>query len=177
MVAVIVDDPGIHSSQGEQDSRRYAKFARVPCVGPSDSQEAKDLVGVALAVSEQFDVPTMLRSTTRIAHAHSVVEVTPQQGDAPRVDKPSYKVNAAKYVMTPANARDRRPVMEERTRRLADFDTFPWNVIEPGDTALGIVANGVAYQYAREVFPRASYLKLGMSYPIPTKLVASFASR
>jgi len=178
MVAVIADDPGMHSSQGEQDSRRYAKFARVPCVEPTDSQEAKDLVGMALSISEQFDVPVMLRTTTRIAHAHSVVDVDVVQDRGPRDEKPSYKIDVAKYVMVPANARIRRPIMEERIQRLTEFaDTFAGNVIEPGDAELGVVANGVAYQYAREVFPQASFLKLGMTYPLPPKLLARFAAQ
>jgi indolepyruvate ferredoxin oxidoreductase alpha subunit len=178
MVAVIADDPGMHSSQGEQDSRRYAKFARVPCVEPTNSQEAKDLVAAAMSISEQFDVPVMLRTTTRIAHAHSVVELDVMQDREPRGEPPSYKIDMAKYVMVPANARTRRPIMEERIVRLTEFaNSFAGNVIEPGDVKLGIVANGVAYQYAREIFPRASFLKLGMTYPVPPRLVAQFAAQ
>jgi indolepyruvate ferredoxin oxidoreductase alpha subunit len=178
LVVVVADDPGMHSSQDEQDSRRYARLARLPCLEPADSQEARGLVGAALSISEQFDVPVMLRTTTRIAHAQSVVACDEGQDRTPRADTPPYRVDMAKYVMVPAHARRRRPVMEERVKRLAEFaDTWAANVIEPGDGELGIVANGVAYQYAREVFPRASFLKLAMSYPLPPRRVAQFAAQ
>jgi len=177
LVIVSADDPSMHSSQNEQDNRRYAKFARVPCLEPTDSQEAKDLVGVALDISEQFDTPVLLRITTRIAHSSTPVELRPE-----RMDKwegpPEYQVNVKKYVMVPGNARQRHPVIEERVRRLAEFaETFPYNTIEWGDTSLGIVTCGVAYQYAKEVFPQASILKLGMTYPLPHDLIADFAAR
>jgi indolepyruvate ferredoxin oxidoreductase alpha subunit len=178
LVLVVADDPGMHSSQDEQDSRRYARFARVPCLEPSDSQTARDLVQVALAVSEQFDVPVMLRTTTRIAHAHSVVTFDEAPRREPRTELPSYQIDIAKYALAPAHARIRRGVVEERMARLADFaDTFAGNVIEPGEAELGIVANGVAYQYAREILPRASFLRLGMTYPLPRRLVARFAAQ
>ena len=177
LVIVSADDPSMHSSQNEQDNRRYAKFARVPCLEPTDSQEAKDLVGVALEVSERFDTPVMLRITTRIAHSYTVVELGPGRTEA-REGPTEYRVDATKYVMVPANARKRHPVIEERIERLAQFaETFPYNRVEMGDRSLGIVTCGVAYQYAKEVFPQASILKLGMTYPLPQRMIADFASQ
>ncbi len=176
LVIVTADDPGIHSSQNEQDNRRYAKFARIPCLEPSESQEAKDLVGVALDLSEQFDTPVFLRLTTRISHSSTPVELGEQKSVEPTLTK--FPRNPAKYVMVPGNARNRHPVIEERIRLLVGFaETFPFNRIEWRDTGLGIVTCGVAYQYAREVFPDASVLRLGMTYPIPPRLVRDFAAR
>ena len=173
LVIVSADDPGMHSSQNEQDNRRYCKFARVPCLEPSDSQEAKDLVPVALALSEAFDTPVLLRPTTRIAHSSTLVELGERQ---PPREVPEYRIDAAKYVMVPANARRRHPVIEERIARVAAWaETFPYNRTEWRDRSLGIVTCGVAYQYAREVFPEASILRLGMTYPIPKGLVRRFA--
>jgi indolepyruvate ferredoxin oxidoreductase alpha subunit len=177
LVVVVADDPAMHSSQNEQDTRRYAKFARVPCLEPSDSQEAKELVAVALDLSEKFDGPVILRSTTRIAHAFTAVELgerAAKDGDSP----PEYRIDTRKYVMVPGNARRRHPVIEQRIADLKDHASgLSINRTEMGDTALGIVTCGVAYQYAREVFPSASFLKLGMSYPLPEKLVRDFAAQ
>jgi indolepyruvate ferredoxin oxidoreductase alpha subunit len=176
LVIVTADDPAMHSSQNEQDNRRYAKFARIPCVEPSDSQEAKELVGVALAVSEQFDTPVFLRLTTRICHSSTPVELGDQTKMAPTRDK--FPRNPAKYVMVPGNARKKHPVIEERIQMVAHFaETFPLNRIEWGEPGLGIVTCGVAYQYAKEVFPRASILRLGMTYPLPSRLIHDFASK
>ena len=177
LVIVNADDPYMHSSQNEQDNRRYAKFARVPCLEPSDSQEAYDLVGIAVDLSEQFDTPVLLRLTTRVSHSHSVVELRGTR-PPPCTENPSYRIDTTKYVMVPANARRRHPVIEERIGKLAEFaETFPYNRMELQDRSLGIVSNGVAYQYAREVFPEASILKLGMTYPVPAKLLRQFASQ
>ena len=176
MVVVVADDPGMHSSQGEQDSRRYSKFARVPCLEPSDSQEAKDMVRAALDLSEEFDTPVLLRMTTRISHSHGVVELGADREDPLAGAPPAYRVDPAKYVMVPANARKRHPVMEERIRRLAAHaETYALNRVEMGDRRLGIVTNSIAYQYAREVFSEASFLRLGMTYPLPKGLIAEFA--
>jgi indolepyruvate ferredoxin oxidoreductase alpha subunit len=177
LVVVNADDPAMHSSQNEQDNRRYAKFARVPCLEPSDSQEAKEMVGVALDISEQFDTPVLLRITTRIAHSHTRVELGERQAQE-RAEPYDYRVNRAKYVMVPGNARKRHPVIEERISKLAEFaGTFPYNRVEMGDLVLGIVTNGVAYQYAKEVFPNASFLRLGMTYPLPEQLIRDFAGQ
>lgn len=175
LVVVNADDPFMHSSQNEQDNRRYCKFARVPCLEPTDSQEAHDLVGAALNISEQFDTPVMLRLTTRLSHSSSVVELEGVR-PPPRAEKPAYRIDATKYVMVPGNARGRHPVAEQRIAHLAEFaETFTFNQLEMGDTGLGIVCNGVAYQYAREVFPNASILKLGMTYPVPARMLRQFA--
>ena len=179
LVIVSADDPLMHSSQNEQDNRRYAKFARVPCLEPTDSQEAKDLVGVALAISEQFDTPVMLRPTTRICHSSTPVEIPEERHDTWQ-GPPEYRIDTTKYVMVPGNALKRHPVIEERIAKLAEFaETFPYNVVEMGGTELGIVTNGVAYQYAKEVFPvsQTSFLKLGMTYPLPRRLIADFAAK
>ncbi len=175
LVIVTADDPGMHSSQNEQDNRRYAKFARIPCLEPADSQEAKDLVGAALDLSEQFDTPVFLRLTTRISHSSTPVELGEQQAVRPPYEK--FPRNVPKYVMIPGNARKKHPVIEERIARLAEFaETFPFNRIEWGSRELGIVTCGVAYQYAKEVFPEASILHLGMTYPLPPNLVREFAA-
>ncbi len=178
LLLVSADDPEMHSSQNEQDNRHYCKFARIPCLEPCDSQEAKDLVGVALALSEQFDTPVMLRPTTRIAHSSTVVELGERIVEqAPTPALPTYRIDPAKYVMVPGNARRRHPVIEERIERIAAWaESMPWNRVEWRSRALGIVTCGVAYQYAREVFPDASILRLGMTYPIPAGLVRQFAA-
>jgi indolepyruvate ferredoxin oxidoreductase alpha subunit len=176
LVIVTADDPDMHSSQNEQDNRRYAKFTRIPCLEPSDSQEAKDLVSVALDLSEQFDTPVFLRLTTRLCHSSTPVELGEQNEVVPTLVK--FPRNPAKYVMVPGNARKKHPVIEERIRLLADFaETFPFNRVEWGDRALGIVTCGVAYQYAKEIFPGASFLRLGMTYPLPPELVRDFAAK
>lgn len=175
LVIVSADDPEMHSSQNEQDNRRYCKFARVPCLEPSDSQEAKDMVGVALALSEEFDTPVVLRPTTRIAHSSTVVHLGERV--SPPASPGAYRIDPIKYVMVPGNARRRHPLIEERIERLAAWaDTFAGNRLEWRGRALGIVTCGVAYQYAREVFPEASILCLGMSYPIPAGLVRELAA-
>jgi indolepyruvate ferredoxin oxidoreductase, alpha subunit len=180
LVIITADDPDMHSSQNEQDNRRYAKFARIPCLEPSDSQEAKDLVAVALAISEQFDTPVFLRLTTRVCHSSTPVELGdgeegPSAG-GPLLDK--FPRNPTKYIMIPGHAKRRHPLIEERIRLIAEFaESFSYNRIEWGDTDLGIVTCGVSYQYAREVFPNASILRLGMTYPVPLGLVGQLAAR
>jgi len=177
LLVVSADDPDMHSSQNEQDNRHYAKFARVPCLEPSDSQEAKDLVGVALDMSERFDGPVMLRLTTRISHSDTLVELGDRVAEEP-VEPPEYRIDRTKYVMVPGNARRRHPVIEKRVELLQAFaETFPYNRVEMGEPSLGIITNGVAYQYAKEVFPDASFLKLGMTYPLPEQMIRDFAAR
>ncbi len=175
LVIITADDPGMHSSQNEQDNRTFAKFARVPCLEPADSQEAKDLMIAAFDLSEQFDTPVLYRMTTRICHSSSPVKL------GNRIERPlkqeRFPRHPAKYVMVPAHARVRHPLIEERVRKLAEFaETFPWNRIELRETHLGIITAGVAYQYAREVFPHASVLKLGMTWPLPEPLIRRFAA-
>jgi indolepyruvate ferredoxin oxidoreductase alpha subunit len=174
LVVVSADDPSMHSSQNEQDNRRYAKFARVPCLEPANSQEAKDFAVAAFDLSEQFDTPVVLRLTTRICHTTAPVELGTQRDRRPIPE--AYRRDPAKYVMVPANARGRHPVVEQRIRDLAELaETFALNRIEERGKDLGIVTAGVAYQHAREVFPEASILKLGLVYPLPRQMIASFA--
>jgi indolepyruvate ferredoxin oxidoreductase alpha subunit len=143
---------------------------------PSDSQEAYDLMAVAFEISEQFDTPVLVRSSTRISHSKSVVETNRRRALSPK--PPNFKHDVEKYVMLPVHVRLRRPVVEERLVKLTAYaDTYPGNQIIKGDRRLGVVSSGVAYQYAREAFPRASFFKLGMTYPLPQKLLRQFASQ
>ena len=176
MVVISADDPGAHSTQGEQDSRHYAKLAKVPILEPSDSQEAYDFMSHAFDISEKFDTPVLVRTTTRISHSKSPMEL--KHSRATTIKQTGFKHNMEKYVMLPACARIRRPIMEERMVKLAAFaESFPLNQIIWGKRHLGIVASGVAYQYAREVFPEASFLKLSMTYPLPQNLLHNFAEQ
>ena len=175
LVIVVCDDPEMHSSRNEQDTRNYAKFAKIPCLEPSDSQEAKDLVGEALRISEEFDTPVLLLSSTRISHSMSLVE-TGKRTEGTR--ELGLKKDPVKNVMLPAMARRRHPVVEQRLKDVAEFaETWPYNKIIMGDTSLGIIATGVAFQYPREAMPEASFLKLGMVWPLPEKLIRDFASK
>lgn len=187
LVIVSADDPAMHSSQNEQDNRMFARFARVPCLEPSDSQEAKDLMIAAFELSERFDTPVLLRMTTRVCHSTSAVELgsrptddavgeqaAEHQSSTPLLKFPR---NPAKYVMVPANAIKRHGVIEQRIQDIARMaESFPFNRIEPGDRSLGIITAGIAYQYAREVFPTATILHLGMTWPLPAELVCQFAA-
>lgn len=177
LVVISADDPQMHSSQNEQDNRNYAKFARIPCLDPADSQDAHDMMLTAFDISEQFDTPVLVRPTTRISHSFTPVEFLDERLEiAPRVKK--FPKTPQKYVMVPANARHRHPVIEDRIQALAAYaETSPLNRVEWRDTGLGIVTGSVAYQHAREVFPNASILKLGMSYPLPMQMIADFARR
>jgi indolepyruvate ferredoxin oxidoreductase alpha subunit len=176
LVLVSADDPGMHSSQNEQDNRRYAKFARVPLLEPSDSQEARDFTRLGFEISEEFDTPVMLRTTTRVSHSHSPVEVD-LTWDSPVQELPPYPRNPKKYVMIPAYARPRHAVVEERLKKLAAYaDATPINRIEWCDRRFGIVTSGISYDYAREAFPDASFLKLGMPFPLPEQKVREFAA-
>lgn len=173
LVLVSADDPGMHSSQNEQDNRNYAKFAKIPMLEPSNSQECKDMVGLALAISEQFDTPVLLRTTTRIAHSQSLVELGERMGDR---TKP-YVKSPQKYVMVPAHARGRHIIVEERRKKLQEYsEACPVNRIEWADRRIGIITSGVVYEYVKEVAPRVSVLKLGMTNPLPVKLIREFAA-
>jgi len=177
LVVISADDPGMHSSQGEQDNRNYKKFAKVPLLEPADSQECADMMRVGLEISERFDTPVLLRTTTRVSHAQSLVEVAAEQIKRPDARLPQpFNRNPVKYVMLPSNARQRRVALEERLGRLQDYvETTPLNHISWGDRRLGIVTSSIAYVYAREVFPHASFLKIGMAHPLPRRLIAEFA--
>jgi len=174
LVVVSADDPGIHSTQSEQDSRHYAKFAKVPMLEPSDSQEAYDFMAYAFDISEKFDTPVLVRTTTRISHSKSLVEVHRSRVMTAR--QRGFRHDLEKYVMLPVYARLRAPLMEDRLVKLATYaESFPLNLVLWGERHLGVVTSGVAYQYAREVFPDASFLKLGMTYPLPQNLLRQFA--
>ncbi len=174
LVVVSCDDPGIHSSQGEQDNRHYAKFAKVPMLEPTDSQEAYDLMDWAFNISEEFDTPVLLRSTTRISHCKTVVEVKRERKADLRA--PSFTRSREKFVMVPTYARLRRRTMEERIVKLRSYvDDFPLNEMRLVDRKLGVISSGVAYQYAREVFKDTSHLKLVTTYPVPANLIRRFA--
>lgn len=169
-VIVTADDPGMHSSQNEQDNRFFAKFAKLPMLEPSDSQEAKDFVKVAFDISERFDIPVFVRTTTRTSHSKSIVEFSEPVRLPPR----KYKADPRKYVV-PIYGKRRRMAIEERMEALGEFaDSFPLNNIEWNDTRIGIVTSGISYQYAKEIFRKASVLKLGMIYPLPRKLLQQF---
>ncbi len=173
LVIVTADDPGLHSSQNEQDSRQYARFARVPMLEPSNSQEAKTFVKLGLELSERYDTPVLLRMTTRTSHSKTAVTLEERR----TVDKRPYAKDVAKYVMLPAPARKRHGLVEERTAQLRQLaEEIGINRVEMGDPSLGIISAGVAYEYAREVFPGASFLKLGMAWPLPEKLFRDFAA-
>ena len=175
LLLVSADDPGMHSSQNEQDNRYFAKLAKIPMLEPADSQEAKDYAALGVALSERFDTPVMLRLTTRICHGRSVVEF----GEACTPPEKTYEKDPEKYVMIPAYARARHAFVEgERRAQLTAFaERFEGNRIEMGDPSVGIVTSGVAYQYAREAFPEASFLKLGFPHPLPEQLVRKFAAQ
>ncbi len=176
LVIVSADDPANHSSSDEQDNRQYAKFARVPCLDPADSQDCHDLMAAAFDISEQFDTPVLFRTTTRVCHTSSPVEVGETRRRMPVPD--TYVRNQKKYALLPAVARARHPVIEERLVQIAKFaETFPANRAEFRGDELGIITSGVSYNYAREVFPEASILKLGMVYPLPQRLIADFADQ
>ena len=175
LVIAVADDPGMHSSQNEQDSRHYAVSAKVPMLEPADSADALAYAKLAFQLSEDFDTPVMLRMSTRISHSQSLVET------GERVEPPlkPYVKNPAKYVMMPAFARPKHVLVEKRTEALREWaETAPINQVFWGDKKIGVIAAGSAYMYAREVLgDTASYLKLGMINPLPVKLIQDFAAQ
>lgn len=174
LVLVAADDPGLYSSQNEQDTRCVARAALVPVIEPSDSAEAKEFMKFAYEISEKYDTPVIVRTTTRLSHSQGVVELGERTEPA---DKP-YTRNPAKYVMMPANAKGRHVYVEERMKRLSeDGADFPINRAEYRDTSIGFITSGIPYQYVREACPDASVLKLGMVHPLPKKMIAEFASK
>ncbi|MCD6526368.1 MAG: indolepyruvate ferredoxin oxidoreductase subunit alpha [Desulfuromonas sp.] len=175
LVLAVADDPELHSSQNEQDSRHYARAAKMPMFEPSDSQEALTYTRLAFEASEQFDTPIFLRTTTRIAHSKSIVETGEPVTGLP---EPSLERDPAKFVMLPGNARKRHYVVEEQLEKMAEWScSQSFNQIEERDGDVGVITAGVSYQYAREVLPEASVLKLGLVYPLPKTLIADFAKR
>ena len=173
-VFVVADDPGLASSQNEQDTRMIARAAHVPVLEPSDSQEAKDFVKFGYQISEEYDTPVILRTTTKLAHSQSAVELCEREEAR---DK-EYVRTPTKYVMMPASAIGRHLAVEERELRMAkDAASFPVNKIEIKDKSIGFITSGIAYQYVKEVFPDASVLKLGLVNPLSKELIESFISQ
>lgn len=175
LVIVTADDPEMHSSQNEQDNRNYAFAAKVPMLEPADAAEARGFLKIAYRISEEFDTPVLLRTTTRVAHVKSVVVTGPAEASPV---KPGIEKMPEKFVMLPSNARRRRVELERRMARLREFaETFPENRAEWRDRERGFITSGVSYLYVKEAFPGASVLKLGMVYPFPEKMIRDFASK
>jgi indolepyruvate ferredoxin oxidoreductase, alpha subunit len=175
LVLVVADDPEMHSSQNEQDSRNYARSAKVPMLEPSDSQECKEFTRLAFELSERYDTPVMLRSSTRISHGKSIVGLGERVSGLP---EPRLEKNPAKLVMLPGNARVRHPLVEKGLKELSEAGSgMAINRLELRDTSIGIITSGVCYQYVREVLPNASTLKLGLVHPLPQALIREFAAR
>ena len=173
LVIVTADDPGLHSSQNEQDNRYYAPFAKIPMFEPANSQEALDMTRHAFEVSEEFDTPVLIRVTTRVCHGKSPVRL----GNRIDVEPKEFKRDTSKYVMIPAYAKKRHVIVEERTLRLAEYsETTPFNHIVRGNGKIGIISSGVASQYACEVAPDADFLFLGMTHPLPERKIKEFAA-
>lgn len=174
LVIVVADDPGMHSSQNEQDSRCYAKAAHIPMLEPSDSAEAKKFVKIAFNMSEKYDTPVIVRTTTRIAHSQSEVELLERK----ELKIKEYKKDITKYTLMPSTAKLRRKEVELRDERLrAECSAFPVNESEIRSKELGIICSGIVYQYVKEALPEASVLKLGMVHPLPLKLIKDFAKQ
>lgn len=174
-VVVTADDPGMHSSQNEQDNRFYAPHAKVAMVEPSNSQECIDYMKEAYEISEKFDTLVLFRVTTRISHSKTVVEV----GDKQAVEVKPYEKNIKKYIMTPGHSKIKHYEVEERLEKLRQYsNTTKLNRMEMGNTKIGIITSGISYEYCREVFgDNASYLKIGFSYPLPDEMIKEFASK
>lgn len=174
-VIVSADDPDMHSSQNEQDNRRYARFAKIPLIEPSDSQECKDFLKEAYAVSERFELPVLFRVTTRISHSKSLVTFGEREEHTPA----RYVRNIPKYNCAPAFARQHRPLLEEKLRGLEAYaNESPLNVTEMRSPKIGVISASIAYQYAKEAFPEdTSFLKLGFTWPLPMDRIRDFASR
>lgn len=174
-VVISADDPSMHSSQNEQDNRYYAKAAKIALVEPSDSQECKDFLQEAFAISERFDMPVLFRTTTRVSHSKSLVEL----GERREAEVRPYEKNVPKYNCAPGYAYKKHPKVEKMLAALAEYgNTCCLNTLEEGDGKIGVITASIAYQYAKEVFPEGtSFLKLGLTYPLPMKLIREFASR
>jgi len=176
LVICVADDPGMHSSQNEQDSRHYAIAAKVPMLEPADSKESLEFTKRAFEISEKYDTPVILRMCTRIAHSQSIVETS----DRVEVEQKVYEKNIGKYVMMPGNAKKRHPFVEERTellrKEVSESDEF--NKVEMGGTEIGIITSGASYQYVKEIFgDKVSVLKIGMVHPLPVDKIKDFASK
>ena len=178
-IVVSADDPSCHSSQNEQDNRLYARAAKVAMVEPSDSQECKDFVKLACEISEEFDTPVLYRTTTRVCHSKGLVEF----GERTEHTAPTYQRNVRKFVCTPAHAYMNHPIVEERLAKLAEYGCTRalengLNKLELGDGKVGVITASISYQYAKEVFPEGtSFLKLGLTFPLPMDLIRDFAKK
>lgn len=178
LVLVSADDPGAFSSQNEQDNRQYARFGKFPCLEPSDSEEARRFTSLAFDLSEQFRCPVMVRSTTRLSHSKSPVEVEMPEEPRELEPLPPFERHSDKYVIIPAIARRRHPEIEQRLLDIAEWgETAPVNRIEWGDRSIGIITCGMAYQYVREIFDGYSILKIGMPHPLPKGMIREFAEQ
>ena len=175
LVFAVADDPGMHSSQNEQDSRHYAKASKTMMLEPSDSNECKEFTKQAFALSEQFDIPVFVRLTTRVSHSQSLVEIC-ERADVPVKD---YKKDVSKHVMMPANAIKRHVYVEERHQKLVTYaENCDLNTVEDNGSKIGVICAGIDYQYAKEALQdKVNYLKLGMVYPLPEKLIKDFAKK
>jgi len=172
-VVLVADDPGMYSSQNEQDSRYFAKIAKVPLLEPADAAEAGALAAAAFELSERFSTPVMLRTTTRLAHTRGCVE----PGTRAEAERRPFSRQASQYAI-PVYARFRRPELEEKLGRLRDYaEQFEGNVVVEGDPSVGIVTHGIPYQYVKEACPEATVFKLGMLYPLPAERLRQFCSR
>ncbi len=178
-IVVSADDPSCHSSQNEQDNRLYARAAKVAMVEPSDSQECKDFVKLACEISEEFDTPVLYRTTTRVCHSKGLVEF----GERTEHTAPAYQRNVRKFVCTPAHAYMNHPIVEERLAKLAEYGCTRalengLNKLELGEGKVGVITASISYQYAKEVFPEGtSFLKLGLTFPLPMDLIRDFAKK
>ena len=175
LVFCVADDPGMHSSQNEQDSRHYAKAAKIPMLEPADSSECKEFTKLAYELSEQFDTPMFLRLSTRVSHSQSLVDIGERAGD----ELKPYEKNIGKYVMMPANAVKRHVEVEKRTDALRDYaETAAFNAVEDNGAKVGVITAGISYMYAKEALgDKVNYLKLGMVWPLPERLIADFAAK
>ncbi len=173
LLLISADDPGCHSSQNEQDNRYYAKFSKIPCIEPSNSQEAKDFVKEAFRISEKYDTMVLYRLTTRVCHSKSLVEF----GERMEPVIVPYEKQPHKFISSPANARVRHPIVEQRLKDLEEYSNVsPLNVIEDNGSKIGIITSGISYEYSKEVFgDTADYYKIGFSYPLPFKTIEEFA--
>jgi indolepyruvate ferredoxin oxidoreductase alpha subunit len=173
-VIVVADDPGQHSSQNEQDSRNWTRFGKVPMLEPADSEECKDFTKTAFEISERFDTPVLLRSETRVSHCDSPVELGERKEST--IQRGLDQKETPKYVMVPMYARVKRVAIEGRVAKLAAYadSEFPYNAMEINDPSIGFITSGVTYLYSKEVFPQYSFLKLGMVWPLPKKMIAAF---
>lgn len=174
LVVIVADDPGLYSSQNEQDTRMVARAAQVPVLEPSDSMEAKEFMKLAYEISEKFDRPVIFRTTTRLAHSQGLVELCERK----EVEDKPYEKDIRKNVMMPGNAKLRHVEIEKRNLELAEAaNTMSINQVEMNDTKIGVITSGIPYQYVKEALPNASVLKLGLVNPLPKKLIEEFAQK